>query len=86
MLLNIEGRKPLLQFATFCGKKIKKVKNRVVWCKGLDIHVNGTWYGLHYYWQSNPLFDYIKHHRKCNSICEYGIIIFGLWLYVKIDS
>jgi len=59
---------------------------RFSWYKGLDIYINGAWYGLHYYWQSNPLFDLIYAHRKNNTIHEYGFIFFGLWLYFKIDK
>lgn len=56
------------------------------WYKGFDVYFYNRWGGLHYYWQSNPLFDLIYHHRKCNTIHEYGIIVFGLWLYLKIDK
>ena len=52
---------------------------------GLDLYVFNTWYGFYVYWQSYPLFDLIYHHRKSNTVHEYGIIIFGLWLYIKID-
>jgi hypothetical protein len=53
---------------------------------GFDINIKGVWYGFHWYWQSLPLFDIIDNHRKCNSIREYGVILFGLWLYIKIDD
>lgn len=60
--------------------------NRIAFCNGIDINIKGTWYGLHYNWQRIPLFDIINKHRKCNSVHEYGIIIFGLWLWIKIDT
>ena len=59
---------------------------------GFDIHLPigknywGTWYGLHWYWQSYPLFEIIHSHRKCNSLHQYGIIVFGLWVYWSIDQ
>lgn len=56
------------------------------WYKGFDIYLKDTWYGLHYYWQSIPFFGIINVHRKCNTIHEYGITIFGLNLYFKIDE
>jgi hypothetical protein len=58
---------------------------KISWYKGIDIYIKGTWYGVHYFWQSIPLFGIINHHRKCNTIHEYGIIFLGLWLYFKID-
>ena len=53
---------------------------------GIDINISGGWYGLHYYWQRYPLFDVIYGQKKCGSIHEYGIIIFGLWLWAKVDK
>jgi len=64
----------------------ERILNRVCFHKGIDICIKGVWYGVHYYWQSNPLFGIIDHHRKYNTIHEYGIIIFGLWVYIKIDE
>ena len=58
---------------------------RIVFVNGVDVYVFGKWYGVHWYWQSDPLFDIINSHRKCNTVHEYGIIVFGLWLYIKID-
>lgn len=54
-------------------------------CNGVDIRFHNAWYGIHWYWQSYPLFDIINNHRKCNTIHEYGFIIFGLLVYFKID-
>ena len=59
--------------------------NRIAFVDGIDIHIFGRWIGLHYYWQSIPLFDIINSHRKSNTVHCYGIIIFGLWLYLKVD-
>jgi hypothetical protein len=53
---------------------------------GIDIYINGVWYGFHWNWQRFPLFDVIWRHRKCNSVHEYGVIICGLWLWIKIDT
>jgi hypothetical protein len=53
---------------------------------GIDIWISGAWYGLHWYWQSIPLFDVICVHRKMNTVHEYGLIIFGLWVYIRIDQ
>ncbi|KKK81127.1 hypothetical protein LCGC14_2816580 [marine sediment metagenome] len=61
-------------------------KRIALFLTGIDIYLFKTWYGFHFYWQSDPLFDVINHHRKNNTIREYGIIIFGLWLYTKIDN
>jgi hypothetical protein len=63
-----------------------KITNSLCFNKGFDINVFHTWYGLHYYWQSSPLFDIINSHRKMNTLHKYGIIIFGLWLYIRIDQ
>jgi len=52
---------------------------------GFDFNVKHVWYGLHWYWQEYPLFEIINRHRKSNSIHEYGFIVFGCWLYMKID-
>lgn len=54
---------------------------------GIDVKINNSpWYGIHFYWQSMPIFGTINHHTKLNSIHKYGIIIFGLWIYIKIDE
>jgi hypothetical protein len=63
-----------------------KITNSIYFNKGFDINILRTWYGLHYYWQCSPLFDIINSHRKMNTLHEYGIIIFGLWLYIRIDQ
>jgi|WetSurMetagenome_2_1015567.scaffolds.fasta_scaffold958280_2 hypothetical protein len=64
----------------------KRILNRVCFHKGIDIYIKDVWCGIHFNWQSIPFFDIINHHRKCNTIHEYGIIIFGLWIYIKIDE
>ena len=64
-----------------------KIKQHICINKlGIDISVRRVWYGLHWYWQSIPLFDIIYYHTKCNSVHKYGIVIFGLWIYFKIDE
>lgn len=63
-----------------------KIGKYIAIVDGIDIWIRGTWYGFNYYWQSDPLFGYIHHIRKMRSVHEYGIIIFGLWLYFKIDK
>lgn len=60
--------------------------NRIAFVNGIDIRFGETWYGLHYHWQSIPLFSFICGHRKCNTVHSYGVIIFGLWLYLRIDQ
>lgn len=58
----------------------------VVGLGGFDLLVNGTWYGIHCFWQSIPMFGTIVSHRKCDSVHEYGLIAFGLQVYFKIDE
>jgi hypothetical protein len=65
---------------------ILRIPFRVCLCKGIDFYIINTWYGLHYFWQLYPFFDLIYRHRKCNTIHEYGVILFGLNLYFKIDK
>ena len=61
--------------------------NRIVFVNGgIDICIKNVWYGIHSYWQSNPLFDWIHNHTKCNSVHKYGIIFLGLWIYIRIDE
>jgi len=67
-------------------KTLEYILSRFYWNNGIDIYINNTWYGIHYYWQRIPLFDIINSHRKCNTVHSYGIIVFGLWLYLKIDT
>lgn len=67
-------------------KVLKYVWNRFYWIEGIDINIKDTWYGVHYFWQVCPLFGIINSHRKCNTVHEWGIIIFGLWLYIRIDE
>lgn len=67
-------------------KIIKYAWNRFYLNNGIDININHVWYGLHYFWQSDPLFGIINSHRKCNTVHEYGIIVFGLWLTYKKDE
>lgn len=63
-----------------------RLTNRIVLHDGIDIAIRGAWYGFHWYWQSIPLFDIINTHTKCNSVHKYGIVLFGLWLYIRIDK
>ena len=61
--------------------------NKVAFTRyGIDLYVNGSWYGIHTYWQSIPLFDWIHNHKKCNSVHEYGFIFMGVWVYLRIDT
>ena len=62
-----------------------KMFNRIVFYQGIDIYIKEKWYGIHFYWQEDPLFDIIHAHKKCNTVHEYGIIVFGLWVYIRID-
>jgi hypothetical protein len=62
-----------------------KLKQRIIFLDGIDIYINEVWYGIHFYWQSIPLFGIINSHRKCNTLHEYGFIFFGLWIFIKID-
>jgi hypothetical protein len=65
---------------------MKIMGTHVEFVNGIDIYINNKWYGIHFNWQCDPLFDIINCHRKCNTVHEYGIIIFGFWIYVKIDE
>lgn len=48
---------------------------------GIDFKFkNSSWYGIHFYWQSIPFFDLIYSHNR------YGFIVFGLWIYIKIEK
>jgi hypothetical protein len=63
-----------------------KLFGKIVICDGLDVYMFNRWIGLHYYWQSIPLFGIINSHRKCNTLHQYGVVFFGLWLYLRIDE
>lgn len=65
---------------------IKRIRDRVCFNRGVDVYVNNKWYGFHYYWQSNPLFDIINSHRKCNTLHEWGVVVMGLWIYWRVDE
>lgn len=60
--------------------------NKIAFSNGIDIFIKEKWIGLHYYWQSIPLFNFINTHTKMNTVYKYGIILFGLWLYIRIDE
>jgi hypothetical protein len=60
--------------------------NRVAFSAGgVDFYIRGRWIGPHVYWQRDPLFGVIHHYTKCNTVRKYGFIVFGLWVYIKID-
>lgn len=64
-----------------------KILNRICFTFfGVDVYISNTWYGIHFYWQEYPLFDTICSHTKCNTVHKYGLIIFGLWIYFRIDE
>ena len=53
---------------------------------GFDIYLHKAWYGVHFYWQSSPLFDIINSHTKMDTVHKYGFIFLGLWCYLRIDE
>ena len=60
--------------------------NKIVFVNGVDVYIKNKWYGIHFYWQSIPLFGIINTHRKCKTVREVGIIFLGLWIYFKVDK
>jgi hypothetical protein len=61
-------------------------KKLIINKNGFDLRINNCWYGIHWFWQEYPLFGIVNIHRKCNTIHEYGIVLFGFNLYYKIDK
>jgi len=54
---------------------------------GIDVYVFNAWRGIYFHWQ-RPLLDFgiINSHRKGNTLHEYGVVVFGLWLAFKLDT
>jgi hypothetical protein len=57
-----------------------------LWASGCLVNVNHTWYGIRWHWQSSPLFDTIRMHRKHNTMHYYGVTVLGLSVYFYIDQ
>ena len=61
-------------------KKIKIDKHHV------SIYHNKVWYSICWHWQDWPIFGIINRQKTSKPCFSYGLIIFGLWLYLFIDK